>query len=98
MVFGTVVAFDHFLSTLTIITYLELPRNGSSEDLSEIYQTASNSLRATLAVVEHPEIPLPPQPTVHGDHSYTSNVGRAGYEGHGRRTTRSLREASQHKH
>lgn len=82
MLFNTVVALDHFRSTLTIVTHMELPEN-TSDDIQPAYDEACNTLKSTLEVIHSPETPLPP--TNYTSHSssdvqFKSNVGRRGYE------------------
>ncbi|KAK3937595.1 ADC synthase [Diplogelasinospora grovesii] len=84
MIYDTVVAFDHFFSTLTIVTHMKLPE-GVSGDLQPAYDKACATLRQTLEVIQQPETPLPSQAPPHGaagsgGQQYSSNVGRRGYE------------------
>jgi anthranilate synthase component 1 len=88
MLYDTIVAVDHFTSTLTIITHVELGEEGESVndvDVDKAYDEACTSLRETLAIVQKPETPHPPQPDLdpapEGGPTFTSNVGRSGYEG-----------------
>ena len=84
MVFDTIVAFDHFFSTVTIITHMRLPEN-VSENIRPAYDQACEILRSTLSRVQQSETPLPP-PLVADDAGetepghFSSNVGRRGYE------------------
>lgn len=86
MIFDTVVALDHFCSTLTIITHVNLPES-PSEDLQPAYDAACAKLRSTLAIIQQPEVPLPRQDTTKDKQAgsgqqYASNIGRRGYESH----------------
>jgi anthranilate synthase component I len=81
MIFDTLVAFDHFYSTLTIITHITLPES-VSDDIQPAYDTACAELRSILATIQQEKTPLPIQlpkdPAVKAE--YASNVGRRGYE------------------
>lgn len=82
MLFDTVIALDHFRSTLTIVTHMPIPSN-PTEDIQQVYDEACASLRATLEVIYQPETPLPKQTLTSNSSSdleYSSNVGRRGYE------------------
>ncbi|KAK3381126.1 ADC synthase [Podospora didyma] len=78
MMFDTVVAFDHFFSTLTIVTHMKLP----ASDFNASYDVACATIRSTLELIQHPETPLPPKnPSIPvSEQQYSSNVGRHGYE------------------
>ncbi|KAK4168256.1 putative Anthranilate/para-aminobenzoate synthase component I [Cladorrhinum sp. PSN259] len=80
MLFDTVVAFDHFFQTVTIVTHMRLPE--SIDGFEAAYGEAETTIRETLAKIEQPETPLPPinpsKPA--SEQQYSSNVGRHGYE------------------
>ncbi|KAK3995332.1 putative Anthranilate/para-aminobenzoate synthase component I [Cladorrhinum sp. PSN332] len=80
MLFDTVVAFDHFFQTVTIVTHMRLP--DSADGFDAAYKEAETTIRATLEKIEQPETPLPPvnpsKPA--SEQQYSSNVGRHGYE------------------
>ncbi|KXX80951.1 Anthranilate synthase component 1 [Madurella mycetomatis] len=81
MVFDTIVAFDHFCQTLTIVTHMRLPEN-PTDDFQKPYDEACTTIRSTLERIKQPETPLPPK-DVGGpasEQEYSSNVGRHGYE------------------
>ncbi len=82
MIFDTLVAFDHFYSTLTVITHIRLPAS-ATDDIKPAYDAACASLRAALATIQQETTPLPHQQAKNpadGDPEYASNVGRHGYE------------------
>ncbi|KAF4342323.1 anthranilate synthase component I [Fusarium beomiforme] len=82
MLFDTIVALDHFRSTLTIVTHMKLPKN-PSDDLQPAYDEARETLRKTLDIIYQPETPLPTQTLgaqSESEQQYSSNVGRKGYE------------------
>ncbi|KAM0345747.1 hypothetical protein ACHAPU_006100 [Fusarium lateritium] len=82
MLFDTVIALDHFRSTLTIVTHMKLPKN-PKDDLQPAYDEACKTLRKTLDIIYQPETPLPPQSldsVPESEQEYSSNVGRKGYE------------------
>ncbi|KAI5465341.1 ADC synthase [Mariannaea sp. PMI_226] len=80
MLFDTIIALDHFRSTLTIITHMVIPEN-ITEDFQQSYDEACATLKATVDLIHHPETPLPKQTiSANTDLEYSSNVGRRGYE------------------
>ncbi|KAK7413308.1 anthranilate synthase component 1 [Neonectria punicea] len=82
MLFDTIIALDHFRSTLTIVTHMVLPEN-PSDDFQPAYDEASATIRKTLDLIQQPETPLPKQNLTSNstsDLQYSSNVGRRGYE------------------
>jgi len=85
MIYDTVVAFDHFQSTITVVTHIRLP-DSTSIDIRPAYEEACALLRLVLATIHQVETALPPQAPVSEDstsssrNQYSSNVGRSGYE------------------
>ena len=84
MLYDTIIAFDHFHSTVTIVTHMKLPES-TSDDIQPAYREACTLLRSVLATIQQTETPLPPQTSTHAANSaseaqYSSNVGRSGYE------------------
>lgn len=84
MIYDTVVAFDHFHSTVTVTTHMKLP-DSASGDIEPAYREAWELIRSVLEAIQQPETPLPPPPPAHVEGSnseaqYSSNVGRSGYE------------------
>jgi anthranilate synthase component 1 len=84
MIYDTVVAFDHFHSTITIVTHMKLPES-ASDDIQPAYREACALLRSILKTIQQTETPLPPQTSTHAvtsasEAQYSSNVGRRGYE------------------
>ncbi|KAI9893482.1 MAG: hypothetical protein M1814_006779 [Vezdaea aestivalis] len=83
MLFDTVIAIDHFFSTIKVVTYLHLPAPGlDSKAVEDAYAAATDIVSSTITVLQSPETPLPPQPPIKGGQKYTSNIGRSGYESH----------------
>ncbi|KAK4110158.1 anthranilate synthase component [Canariomyces notabilis] len=80
MIFDTVVAFDHFCQTVTIVTHMRLPENPN--DFQESYENASATIQSVLERIKQPETPLPPKNPSNpaSEQQYSSNVGRHGYE------------------
>ncbi|KAK4466379.1 ADC synthase [Cladorrhinum samala] len=80
MLFDTVVAFDHFFQTVTIVTHMRLPE--TVEGFDAAYKEAEATIHSTLEKIEQPDTPLPPitpsKPA--SEQEYSSNVGRHGYE------------------
>lgn len=81
MIFDTIVAFDHFCQTLTIVTHMRLPEN-PTDDFQKPYDEACATIRSTLERIKQPETPLPPKDvgSPASEQEYSSNVGRHGYE------------------
>ena len=83
MLFDTIIAFDHFFQVVKIITYMQLPSvQASREQLSKEYERALRVLNEHVDLLTSPSIPLPDQPPVVPNQTYTSNIGQAGYEAH----------------
>lgn len=83
MLFDTIVAFDHFFQVVRIITYLHVPPSPiHSDSISSAYESAYQTLSATVSVLQCQDIPLPLQPPILPDQKYESNIGQAGYESH----------------
>ncbi|WKT42411.1 Anthranilate synthase component I-like [Fusarium oxysporum f. sp. vasinfectum] len=75
MLFDTIVALDHFRSTLTIVTHMKLPKS-PSDDLQPAYDVACETLRKTLDIIYQPETPLPAQTLgaqTESEQQYSSN-------------------------
>jgi anthranilate synthase component I len=85
MIYDTVVVFDHFRSTTTVVTHIKLP-DSTSNDIRSAYEEACTFLRSVLATIHQAETELPPQApacqdsTSSSENQYSSNVGRSGYE------------------
>ncbi|KAK4442399.1 anthranilate synthase [Podospora aff. communis PSN243] len=82
MIFDTIVAFDHFFTTFTIVTHMRLPEDPAA-DFQTPYDEACATIRSTLELILQPETPLPPKNPSKpiSEQQYSSNVGRHGYEG-----------------
>lgn len=83
MLFDTIVAFDHFFQVIKVITYIPIPADDS--ELEAAYRKGQETLQATINVLLHPDIPLPPQGPIKPNQEYKSNIGQEGYERHVRR-------------
>lgn len=85
MMFDTAVAFDHFKSTIMLVTHIKVPQS-PAEDIEPTYTEACALLRSILDTIQQMEIPLPAEQTVTqdpiltADPQYSANVGRKGYE------------------
>lgn len=84
MLYDTIVALDHFFSTITIITHMRLPES-ISDDIQPDYDAACERIWSILETIKQDKTPLPPSaPNPPADDTlcspYYSNVGRAGYE------------------
>lgn len=82
MLFDTIVAFDHFFSTVRVITYLHISTPNDSSSLLQKYNAACGILKSLIATLQAPDIPLPHQPLITKNNEYTSNIGQIGYETH----------------
>ncbi|KAI0598785.1 anthranilate synthase component I [Biscogniauxia sp. FL1348] len=80
MLFDTIVAFDRFYGVIKVITYLTIPEN--LDTLPDEYAKATTTIHELIEVLNSPEIPIPEQKPIKLGQEYTSNIGRAGYEGH----------------
>jgi len=80
MLYDTVVVFDHFRSTINIITLMRLPQ--TDENIQPAYDKACAVLRSTLHEILRPEIPYPKSELsqIRTEHEFSSNIGRQGYE------------------
>ncbi|KAK4172541.1 putative Anthranilate/para-aminobenzoate synthase component I [Triangularia setosa] len=81
MLFDTIVAFDHFFQTVTIVTHMRLPETVGVE-FQTAYDQAATTIKSTLDLIQQNEILLPPTtPSKQAsEQQYSSNVGRHGYE------------------
>ena len=83
MLFNTIIAFDHFFQVVKIITYVEVPPHPShTNSLSSAYDHAYETINSIIAILQSPEIPLPPQPPITPNQNAISNIGQSGYEDH----------------
>ena len=83
MLFNTIIAFDHFFQVVKIITYVEVPPHPShATSISSAYDYAYKTINTTIAILQSPDIPLPPQPPITPNQNAISNIGQTGYEDH----------------
>ena len=81
MLFDTIVAFDHFFQVVKIITYLHVPPSyTNSPSISSAYDSAHQTLSATVSSLQSQDLHFPPQPPIAPSQNYESNVGQGGYE------------------
>jgi anthranilate synthase component 1 len=80
MLYDTIVAFDRFHDLVKVITYLHVPKEISG--ISAAYEKAKAIINELIPVLLSPDTPLPEQPPIKLDQTYTSNIGQAGYEKH----------------
>lgn len=95
MVFDTIIAFDHFFQVVKIITYLHVPASpADATSISFAYDSACQTLSATIAILQSPDIPLPFQPPIVLRQSYASNIGQGGYEAHVKNLKKEIQRGS----
>ena len=83
MLFDTIIAFDHFFQVVKIITYIQVPPHPTDPtSISSAYEHAYQTINDTIAVLQSPDIPLPPQPPIMPNQDAKSNIGQRGYEDH----------------
>ena len=83
MLFDTIIAFDHFFQVVKIITYIQVPPHTPDPmSISSAYEHAYQTINDTIAVLQSPDIPLPPQPPITPNQDAKSNIGQRGYEEH----------------
>ena len=83
MLYDTIIAFDHFYNVCNIITYLRVPGSASSEmSLASAYEKAAKVIHDSMVVLLSDTTPLPTQLPIERNQSYTSNIGKSGYEAH----------------
>ena len=83
MLFDTIIAFDHFFQVVKIITYIQVPPHRTDPaSISSAYEHAYRTINDTIAVLQSPDIPLPPQPPIMPNQDAKSNIGQRGYEDH----------------
>lgn len=83
MLFDTIIAFDHFFQVVKIITYFQVsPHPTNPTSISTAYEYAHQTVNATIAILQSPDIPLPPQPPITPNQNAKSNIGQTGYEDH----------------
>lgn len=80
MLFDTIVAFDRFYGVIKVISYVQVPKDDAG--LEEAYSAAKKTIDEMVAVLNSPEVPMPPQGPIELGKEYTSNIGRDGYEAH----------------
>ena len=82
MLFDTIVAFDHFFSTVKVITYMHVSIEDDIPTLKNTYSIAHDILKSTVATLQSAEIPRFTQPPIKKNNDYVSNIGQSGYEAH----------------
>lgn len=83
MLFDTIVAFDRFYGVIKVISYVKVPPvGGEAGALEAAYKDAEASIDELIAVLNAPEVPMPPQGPVQLGREATSNIGQKGYEAH----------------
>lgn len=80
MLFDTIVAFDRFYGVIKVISYVQVPKDDAG--LEDAYSAAKKTIDEMVAVLNSPEVPMPPQGPIELGKEYTSNIGRDGYEAH----------------
>lgn len=81
MLYDTIVAFDHVFQRFQIITNINVKTVSS---LEQGYEDASEIIKRIIAILkdESSPIPLPEQPSIKLNQTFTSNIGQEGYEQH----------------
>ncbi|QEU61369.1 Trp2 [Kluyveromyces lactis] len=81
MLYDTIVAFDHVFQRFQIITNINVKTVSS---LEQGYEDASEIIKRIIAILkdESSPIPLPEQPPIKLNQTFTSNIGQEGYEQH----------------
>ncbi|KAG8531106.1 uncharacterized protein KY384_004463 [Bacidia gigantensis] len=83
MLYNTIIAFDHFYQVIKVITYIEIPELPIDKaTLLSAYEHAKQKLEIYIEILQSPETPLPHQPPITPNNTYTSNIGQSGYEAH----------------
>ncbi len=83
MLFDTIIAFDHFFQVVKIITYFQVPPHPTDPtSISSAYEYAYQTIKDTIAILQSPDISLPPQPPITPNQNAKSNIGQTGYENH----------------
>lgn len=83
MLFDTIIAFDHFFQVVKIITYIQVPPHPTDpKSISSAYELAYQTINDVIAILQSPDIPLPPQPPITPNQDAKSNIGQRGYEDH----------------
>ena len=83
MLFDTIIAFDHFFQVVKIITYIQVPPQSTDPaSIPSAYEHAYQTINDTIAILQSPDLPLPPQPPITPNQDAKSNIGQRGYEDH----------------
>ena len=80
MLYDTLVALDHFVQVVKVITYVKVPTN--LNDLAQAYEDATATIKRYVAVLKDKNIPLPKQGPIQLGNEYKSNIGQEGYMNH----------------
>ncbi len=80
MLYDTLVALDHFVQVVKVITYVKVPAN--MDDLEQAYEDAKATIREYVAILQDKNIPLPKQGPIQLGNEYKSNIGQEGYMNH----------------
>ena len=82
----TLVIFDHLYQTLKLVSHVFLPDSpspdtpSSASSIPSLYSAAVSRVQALARSLLSPTTPLPPQPPILQNQTFTSNVGKEGYE------------------
>ena len=77
MLFDTVVAFDHYYQQVKVISYAQV-----GGDMEAEYEYVQGKIRDLVDLLLSNETPLPEQQPINPNQTFTSNIGREGYEKH----------------
>ncbi|KAL7416210.1 anthranilate synthase component [Mrakia frigida] len=76
----TLVIFDHLYQTLKLVSHVFLPDTNTSSSIPDLYTSAVARVHSLARSLLSSTTPLPVQPPIIPNQSFTSNVGKEGYE------------------
>lgn len=78
----TLVIFDHLYQTLKLVSHVFLPDSptDATSTIPTLYASAVSRVHNLARSLLSPNTPLPPQPPILPKQTFTSNVGKEGYE------------------
>ncbi|CDO95003.1 unnamed protein product [Kluyveromyces dobzhanskii CBS 2104] len=81
MLYDTMIAFDHVFQRFQIMTNINVKTISS---LQQGYEDASKIIKHIVAILkdDSAKVPLPEQPPIKLNQTFTSNIGQKGYEHH----------------
>lgn len=76
----TLLIFDHLYQSLKLVSHVHLPSSADAASIPTLYSSAVERVHALANKVLSPTTPLPVQPPILRGQTFTSNVGKEGYE------------------